>query len=72
MAKVTFNKMKALFTDKLDRNSRKKLAACYIWSVVLYGAETWTLRKVDQRYLESSEMWCWRRMETSWTRRAKN
>jgi hypothetical protein len=28
----------------------------YIWSIALYGAETWTLRKVDQRYLESFEM----------------
>jgi hypothetical protein len=33
----------------------------------LYGAETWTLRKADQKYLESYEMWCWRRMEISWT-----
>jgi hypothetical protein len=29
----------------------------------LYGAETWTLRKADQKYLESFEIWCWRRME---------
>ena len=29
----------------------------------LYGAETWTLRAVDQKHLESFEMWCWRRME---------
>jgi len=29
----------------------------------LYGAETWTLRKADQKYLKSCEMWCWRRME---------
>ena len=27
------------------------------------GAETWTLRKVDQKYLESFEMLCWRRVE---------
>ena len=27
------------------------------------GAEIGTLRKVDQKYLESFEMWCWRRME---------
>jgi hypothetical protein len=34
----------------------------------LYGAETSTLRKVDQKYLESFEMWWWRRMEkNSWT-----
>ena len=34
----------------------------------LYGAETWTLRAVDQKHLESFEIWCWRRMEKiSWT-----
>jgi hypothetical protein len=36
---------------------------CYIWSIALYGVETWTLQKLDQKYLESSEMCCWRRME---------
>ena len=36
--------------------------------VWLYGAETWTLRAADRKYLESFEMWCWRRMEKiSWT-----
>jgi hypothetical protein len=73
MVKAAFNKMKALFTSKLDWYSRKKLAKCYIWSVALCGAETWNLRKVDQSYLESYGMWCWRRMEKiSWTRREKN
>jgi hypothetical protein len=39
----------------------------------LYGAETWTLRKADQKYLESFEMWCWRRLEKmSWTDRVRN
>ena len=36
---------------------------CYIWSIALYGAETWTLRAVDQKHQESFEMWYWRRME---------
>jgi hypothetical protein len=49
-------------TSKLDLNLRKKLK-CYISSIALYGAETWTLWKVDQKYLEHFEMWCWRRME---------
>jgi hypothetical protein len=35
---------------------RKKPVKCYIWSIGLYGAETWTLWKVDQKYLESFEM----------------
>jgi hypothetical protein len=39
----------------------------------LCGAETWTLRKVDPKYLESFEMWCWRRVEKiSWTDRVRN
>jgi len=29
----------------------------------LYDSETRTFCKVDQKYLESFEMWCWRRME---------
>jgi hypothetical protein len=47
----------------LDLELRKKLVKCYIWSTVIYGAETWMLRAVDQKHLESFEMWCWRRME---------
>jgi hypothetical protein len=53
MAKVAFNKKKNIFTSKLDLNLRKKLVKCYIWSIALYGAETWTLRKVDKKYLEN-------------------
>jgi len=40
----------------LDLNLRKKVAKCYIWSIALYGAETFTLQKVDQKYLESCEI----------------
>jgi len=46
---------------------------CYIWSIALYGAETWTIRVVDQKHLDSSEMWCWRRMENIiWTDHVRN
>ena len=39
----------------------------------IYGAETWTLRAADQKYLESFEMWCWRRVEKiSWTDHVRN
>jgi hypothetical protein len=63
MAKAVFNKKKTLFTSTLDLNLRKKLVKCYISTIALYGAETWTLRSADQKYLQSFEMWCWRRME---------
>jgi hypothetical protein len=51
----------------------KKLAKCYIGIIASFGAETGTLRKVDQNYLGSFEMWCWRRMgKISWTDRVRN
>ena len=73
MAKAAFNKKTAPFTSTLDLELRKKLVKCYIWSIDLYRAETGTLRAVDQKQLESFEMWCWRRMEKiSSTDRVRN
>ena len=46
---------------------------CSVWSIALYDAETWTLRAVDQKNLESFEMWSRRRMEKiSWTDHVRN
>ena len=44
------------------------LLVCYlnIWSIV------WAPWKVDQKYLGSFEMWCWRMMEISWTDNVKH
>jgi hypothetical protein len=50
MAKAAFSEKKALFTSKLDLYLRKKLVKCHIWSISSYGAETWALRKVGQKY----------------------
>ena len=73
MAKAAVKKKRALFTSTLDLKLRKKRAKCYIWSIALYGAETWTLRSVDQKQLGNSGMWCWRRMEKiSWTDHVRN
>jgi hypothetical protein len=50
-----------------------KLVKCYIWSIALYGAETSTLRAIDQKQMESFKMWCWKRMEKiSWTDHVRN
>jgi hypothetical protein len=57
----------------LNLELRKKLVNCYIWSIALYSAETWTLRAVDQKQPESFKIWCWKRMEKiSWTDHVRN
>jgi len=73
IAKAAFNKKRALFTSTLDLKFRKKLVNCCIWSIALYGAETWTLWVAVQKHLESFEMWSWRRIEKiSWTDHVRN
>jgi len=43
------------------------------WSLAVYGPKTWTLQKVNQKYLESFEMWCWRRIgKIIWTDHLRN
>ena len=41
----------------------KNLVRCYVWCINVYGSETWTLTKLERKYLESFELWCWRRIE---------
>jgi hypothetical protein len=60
MVQAAFNRKKNFLTRNLGLTLRKKLVKCYIWNILLYGAQTYTLRKADQKYLESSETWCWR------------
>jgi hypothetical protein len=73
MAKAVFNKKRTLFTITLDLELRKMLVKCYIWSIALCSAETWTLWAVDQKHQGSFEMWCWRMMEKiSWTDHVRN
>ena len=70
---VPFLQMTSLLTRKLQIELRKKLVRCYVWSIALYGSETWTLRKLEQKYLESFETWCWRRMEKiKWSEKVTN
>jgi len=54
--RVTFNK-KTLLTSKLDFNLTNNPAKCQMCSIDLYGAKTWTLQEIDQKYHESFKIW---------------
>ena len=69
LAKKVFMDMKNVFcARKIGIGLRKRLLKCYIWSVLTYGSETWTISKIMEKKLEAVEMWFWRRMlRISWT-----
>jgi len=39
-----------------------RLMKSLVWSVFLYGAESWTIKRSDRDGINSLEMWCWRRV----------
>ena len=74
MAKEKFSEMKNLLTSRqLSLNLRKKMLNCYIYSIFMYGTETWTLTKALEKKINALEMWCLRRMgRISWKEMKSN
>src|SRR6218665_3545927 len=73
MGKDAFYKRKELLRGKLNKNPKKRIIKSMMWSVVLYGSETWIMRKEDIKRLEAFEMWIWRRLEKiSWMEHRTN
>src|ERR1043165_4914434 len=72
-AKEAFGNRKELLTKSLKKATKIKIVKTLVWTTLLYGSETWALRKEDIRKLEALEMWLWRRMEKiSWTYKITN
>src|SRR5215469_11520234 len=66
--------MKNLLTNsKVSIETRKRFVMCYVWSTLLYGCESWTLRKTDVNRIQAAEIWFWRRLlKVSWIDRISN
>ena len=44
-----------------------------VFPVVMYGGESWTIKKVERRRIDAFELWCWRRLlRVPWTARRSN
>ena len=46
---------------------------CLVFPVVMYGYESWTIKKAERRRIDAFELWCWRRLlRVPWTARRSN
>jgi len=74
IAKKKLMEKKNIFTNsKISIETRKRFLKCYIWSVLLYGSESWTISAEMKNRLASMEMWCYRRMlKIPWTEFVSN
>ena len=49
------------------------LAKAMVFPVVMYGCESWTIKKVEHQRTDAFEVWCWRRLlRVPWTARRSN
>ena len=49
------------------------LVKAMVFPVVMYGCESWTIKKAEHRRIDAFELWCWRRLlRVSWTARRSN
>ena len=49
------------------------LVKAMVFSVVMYGCESWTVKKAERRKIDAFELWCWRRLfRVPWTARRSN
>ena len=54
-------------------NSSHEVAKGYGFTVVMYGCESWTVKKAEHRRIDAFELWCWRRLlRVPWTARRIN
>ena len=73
MAKAAFIRKGELLRGNITKDLKKRMVKALVWSVALYGSETWTLRKEDIQRIQAFEMWIWRKMEKiSWTAHVSN
>ena len=49
------------------------LVEAMVFPVVMYGCESWTIKKAEHRRIDAFELWCWRRLlRVPWTARRSN
>ena len=54
-------------------STKVRLVKAMVFPVVMYGCESWTIKKVEHRRIDAFELWCWRRFfRVLWTARRSN
>ena len=62
-----------LKTRDITLPTKVHIVKAMVFPVVMYGCESWTIKKAECRRIEAMELWCWRRLlRTPWTVRRSN
>ena len=71
--KVMTNLDSILKSRGITLPTKVRLVKALVFLVVMYGCESWTIKKAEHRRIDAFELWCWRRhLRVPWTARRSN
>ena len=71
--KVMTNLDRILKSRDITLPTKVHLVKAVVFPVVMYGCESWTVKKAERRKIDAFELWCWRRLlRVPWTARRSN
>ena len=71
--KVRTNLDSILKSRDITLPTKVHLVKAMVFPVVMYGCESWTVKKAERRRIDAFELWCWRRLlRVPWTARRSN
>ena len=71
--KVMTNLDSILKSRDITLSTKVRLVNAMVFPVVMYGCESWTVKKTEHQRIDAFELWCWRRLlRVPWTARRSN
>ena len=71
--KVMTNLDSILKSRAINLSTKVRVVKAMVFPVVMYGCESWTIKKVERQRIDAFELWCWRRLlRVPWTARRSN
>ena len=61
--KVMSNLDSMLKSRDVTLSTKVRLVKAMVFPVVMYGCDSWTVKKAERRRIDAFELWCWRRLE---------
>ena len=72
-SKVMTNLDGILKSRDITLSTKVRLVKAMVFPVVIYGCESWTIKKAERQRTDAFELWCWRRLlRVPWTARRSN
>ena len=74
LGRKVMSNLDSIFKSKdITLLTKIRLVKAMVFPVVMYGCESWPVKKAEHRRIDASELWCWRRLlRVPWTARRSN